>query len=88
MTTRNEALAMVRSNTRGTCCPWELAGPHFKKIRQKIMHGLTGEKLPIAKCGVTAIERTLIDISKVEGNCAAVREKNLAEWIKAETARA
>lgn len=34
---------------------WNLAGPHHKKTRQTVMEALTGERLPVAQCGVTAI---------------------------------
>lgn len=39
----------------------DLAGPGKKKLRQEYMLFLTGDKLPVVKCGVNAILQLLIN---------------------------
>jgi hypothetical protein len=34
---------------------WRLAGPANRKFRQEVMNVLSGEKVPLSKCGVNAI---------------------------------
>jgi len=34
---------------------WRLAGPANRKFRQEVMSALSGEKVPLSKCGVHAI---------------------------------
>ena len=46
--------------------PWNLMGPHNKEIRRQLLTAITGERRPLAKCGVTEITKELkarIDIS-------------------------
>ena len=42
-------------NERETNDPWDLMGPVNANQRQRVMLALTGNKMPKAKCGVTAI---------------------------------
>jgi hypothetical protein len=44
---------------RPTLRVWDMAGPSGKEVRRAVMLALTGEKLPLAKCGVTAISAAL-----------------------------
>jgi len=36
-----------------------LSGNHNKSMRQELMHDLTGIKMPVSKCGITALELQL-----------------------------
>lgn len=38
---------------------WNLVGPRNADFRQHLMIAITGQKLPLAKCGVTAIHSAL-----------------------------
>ena len=61
-----------------------LAGAKNKHTRQMIMLELTGDKLPLAKCGINALLDRLYSISGVTGSCMAEREKNLSNWIESQ----
>jgi len=52
--------------------PWNMMGPRNKAIRQALILAITGEKRPLAKCGVTAIEQLLQErIDTSAATCAA-----------------
>lgn len=38
---------------------WHLAGPANRKFRQEVMSELSGEKVPLSKCGVNAISEKI-----------------------------
>jgi hypothetical protein len=51
---------------------WNLAGDANKSARVCLMFAITGNKLPISKCGVTAIEKLLTEIIDVSNaSCKA-----------------
>ena len=64
----------------GDC--YQLAGPRYSKQRQAVMQIITGVKLPVARCGVNNLARGLADVSGVSGDCLAVRERNITEWLQ------
>jgi hypothetical protein len=39
--------------------PWNLMGPRNKQLRQQLMLAITGKRVPVAKCGVNALQREL-----------------------------
>jgi len=41
---------------------WHLAGPANRKFRQEVMSELSGEKVPMSKCGVNAINEKIKDV--------------------------
>jgi len=64
MADKNAAKAILSANKFDV---WNLAGDANKSARVFLMFAITGNKLPIAKCGVNAIEKLLteiIDVSK------------------------
>jgi hypothetical protein len=73
-------LTLLRSNTRGSFDPWDLSGPHFAKIRAKIMSALRGEPVPQAKAGVTVIREAFYNVACPAGECIAERQRNFKEW--------
>lgn len=42
----------------------DYSGNYNKKIRQEIMQKLTGEKIPVAKCGVNTIIDKILELKK------------------------
>ena len=38
-----------------------LSGPHRKKVRQEYMKFLTGNDLPVSKCGITALTKEILN---------------------------
>src|SRR6188768_3241488 len=63
--------------------PWALAGPANVAARQRLMLHLTGCKVPRAQCGITAIWAAIESAGvPLPGSCQAVRERNLATWIR------
>ena len=63
---------------------WSLMGDRNKKNRQVLMFLITGEKLPQAKCGVTAIREKLWEIADItnKGYCIADREDLFKQWCE------
>ena len=61
------ALALLKSHSRN-CDPLDLAGPSRKEIRRNVMQHLTGKRLPLAKCGVTAITTTFKNALAIQAN--------------------
>ena len=53
---------------------WTIAGGYNTQKRQLVMSALHGKKMPISKCGVTAIRADLYAALEVTGNCEANRE--------------
>jgi hypothetical protein len=42
----------------------QLSGDANKSIRQEVMQELTGEKIPVAKCGINAIADAAVQIAQ------------------------
>lgn len=65
-----------------------LVGPYQQKDRQAMMEIMTGKKLPIAKCGVNATRKAMIELFNIatEGECIAGVDKRLklalSVWVK------
>ncbi len=57
-------LPLNENEARFYCCNY-LSGDSNKKLRQAIMQELTGQKIPVAKCGMNAI---LDEIKKRKDN--------------------
>jgi len=55
---------------------YRLAGDSNKQTRKQVMELLTGTKMPVAKCGVTAIRETCWNLVPVQGDCMAARESD------------
>ena len=47
-------MPLNENDARFYCCQY-LAGDSNKKLRQAIMQELTGQKIPVDKCGINAI---------------------------------
>jgi len=73
-----ESIAILKL-TRGDI--YNLAGDRNRKLRQELMYQLTGEKLPIAKCGITAIEKIVYNFLNVSGEAGYHKEKALKEYL-------
>lgn len=70
----------------GTLSPhfdiYALAGNRNSKSRQALMLALTGEKLPISKCGVNALTKQFYLACNIVGDCLASRETAFANLCK------
>lgn len=53
------ALASANRGMMSFEIPFCLCGPYNSKVRQEVMRLATGQKLPVAKCGVNALETAL-----------------------------
>jgi len=64
--------------------PYLLAGNGWKYARQLIVTDLTGTKTPLAKSGITVLEKLLIKEARIDtdGKCYAEIEKELEAWSK------
>ena len=51
--------------------PWNMMGNYNRKIRQTLIDAITGEIRPLAKCGVTEIEKELC--ARVDMSAATCR---------------
>ena len=60
---------------------YSLAGPHNKKLRQELIYQLTGDKKPIAKCGIHAIELIICNLINPENNSGYCTIKTLQEFL-------
>jgi len=68
-----------------TADAWDLMGDANKERRRQVMQALTGQRLPLAKCGVTVVQAHLArHLGCPEANAADV-EKAFAEWIQSNT---
>ena len=77
-----EARIFLGEVTNNTFDLWKLSGNNNKKTRQKLIQLLTGNKLPLAKCGITTIRKIFYDHYKPRGDCEAIREKNFINFCK------
>lgn len=86
-----DGLKHLHRMTRGTCDAWDLAGPGLQDDRRYVMASIAGKKLPLAKCGVTALRAALNGLARREGlvfagNCQAARQQELAQWVASKIA--
>jgi len=63
---------------------WNLSGPRWKKTRQAIIFDLTGIKTPLAKSGITVLEKLLIKEAHLDttSKCYAEIKNDLRAWSK------
>lgn len=62
---------------------WRLSGPAQATLRQAILQGLTGTKLSKAKCGVTALQTKLFELSQAPTDvCLARQYDHVSAWVK------
>lgn len=62
-----------------------LAGPANRQTRQAVLYAMTGQRIPVAKCGITVIQETawrMLGITEA-GGCTAERERIASEMIAA-----
>lgn len=62
-----------------------IMGPHNRQNRQRLMLAITGEKRPVSKCGVTAIESEIWSALGITHGCGcdAARDRIASEMIAA-----
>jgi cytochrome P450 len=60
---------------------WALSGSANARQRQALMLALTGQKLPQAKCGVTAISAVINSAIRPAGDCMALRQNFVRQWL-------
>ena len=58
-----------------------LTGPAQADHRSIIMSIIQRKKVPKSKSGITAVVKSLLEVSEVTGTCIADREDKLVEWI-------
>ena len=56
---------------------WDLAGNSKKEHRREFIRLATGEKRPLAKCGINAMMDVLNDHFKPNPGCLAFQEKEI-----------
>ena len=64
--------------------PWNMAGPAIKETRRNLILDITGERRPLAKCGVTEIIKALsnhVDFSKA--GCLACYPREIEKFFLA-----
>ena len=61
------AFILLHGHTRGCFDVWDLAGPACAKTRQQIASLLEGKKVPVSKCGVTALRDAFYRIARLNG---------------------
>lgn len=76
-------LELIGRATRGSFYLWSLAGAHHARERAAIASALAGSRIPQAGAGVTALERYLMALAPIAGDCLAVRQDALAAWCRA-----
>lgn len=74
-----EAKRIIRDETRGM---WGLMGPSMRHVRQRLMQALTGQKLPVSKCGVNAVESAAVKAFGIVATCAADGYNQIAKLAK------
>ena len=57
--------------------PWNLMGPRNKELRRDLIIALTGQRRPLAKCGVTEIQKILRDKIDVSQATCVAREPEM-----------
>ena len=71
---------LIGSLTGNTFDAWRIAGPSNTKNRQSVMLALTGNKLPIAKCGVNAIRAAMCAAAGINASTLAICEIDHLLW--------
>ncbi len=71
------AIDILKDATRGSCDPWDMAGPAKSDQRAAFVRNFTGAKVPKAKCGVSEIERLLMEYFTPAGEHKAARVASL-----------
>ena len=62
---------------------WRLSGPAQATLRQAILQGLTGTKLAKAKCGMSALQTKLLELSQAPTDvCLARQYDHVSAWVK------
>lgn len=90
-----KALRLLDINTRGSFDVYRLAGDAASSDRQNIMQTLTGNKMPKAKCGVTAMREQFMQLARDHGandalenaSCFAARDDVFADWARNQIAK-
>jgi hypothetical protein len=59
--------------------PWNMMGPRHRLLRQHVIIAITGEKRPLAKCGVTEIQKLLREHIDTSAATCAAREPEIFE---------
>ncbi len=75
------AQAELGSRIYGTNVCGRIYGPYAKQVRQNIMRALTGQKVPVSKCGANAVREALFAHFAVPADCLAVREQSLQDIL-------
>lgn len=62
--------------------PWNLAGNANKEIRRQLLAAITGERRPLAKCGVNEITKEFRAIGALDGaTCAARYSDSIRQFL-------
>ena len=77
-----EALIYFGGITSNSFDYYRLAGNGMKNIRREFLSMWVGKKLPLAKCGVNAIYKTLADYFEPFGSTPARRESDLQDIMR------
>ncbi len=92
-TQAKQACQMLERMTRGTFAMFHMAGDSRSTQRQELMQALTGQKLPKAKCGITALQSGFYSLAQANGwdkprDCIAVTERSFEAWAETVAASA
>jgi len=79
MNTYKELAIDTLALTRGHGLILDLSGTYNKRIRQELMQRLTGQKLPLAKCGVTALNSEYLRVFHIPRGTIRDEENRLSE---------
>jgi hypothetical protein len=62
-------------------------GPRLKAFRQRLMLAITGQLLPVGKCGVNACREALVEGFGIDkaGKCLAQIEKELCAKVRGDS---
>ncbi len=78
------AQAELGSRIYGVNVTGRIYGPYAKQVRQNIMQALTGAKVPVSKCGATAVRDALFARFNVPSDCLAGMEDSLQAILEGE----
>lgn len=78
------AVSLLRDYTSGSFDVFQLVGRSNADARQQVVTAILNlpKPLPKAQCGITILRHHLISAMKIEGDCIAVRNRNLTEQCK------
>ena len=77
-----EALIYFGGITENSFDYYRLSGNHLRNIRREFLSMWTGKKLPLAKCGVNAIYKTLADYFEPVGKSLGARQADLQDIMR------